>query len=294
MRIRTDKSANYRAVFFNGKTIRQRINPSLSITVPQYAEIEDVAINDKCFANCSYCYTSATKNGKNFDNIIEKAKDIWGSVQENSRPFQIAIGGAGESTIHPNWVGFVKTVNELGITPNYTTNGMHLSDAILDATEKYCGGVAVSYHPHIKNVFNEAIYKLWDRTRLNVHLIIGTPESLMDAKAIYETYKDRLEYFVMLPYQAAGRGKQVETNETWRQMFVWIDSLPEARQKQFAFGALFYEWILKNELPLKLDIYEPEIYSGYRMFDDSYKILRKSSYNLEPKFKINEESNSSN
>ena len=294
MRIRTDKEANYKAVFFNGKTIRQRLNSALPITAPRFAEIEDVAINDKCFANCSYCYTSATKNGKNFDDIVQKAKDIWGSVPENSRPFQIAIGGAGESTIHPDWVEFVKTVNELGITPNYTTNGMHLSDEILNATEKYCGGVAVSYHPHIKNVFNEAIYKLANRTRLNVHLIIGSSESLMDAQAIYETYKDKLEYFVMLPYQAAGRGKQVETNETWKNMFIWIDGLSEERQKQFAFGALFYEWILKNELPLKLDIYEPEIYSGYRMFDDSYKVLRKSSYNLEPKFKEDEKSNSNN
>ena len=285
MKVRTDKKANYKAVFFNGKTIRQRLNHSMPITAPAFAEIEDVAINDKCFANCSYCYTSATNKGTNFDNVVEKAKNIWGSVPENDRPFQIAIGGAGESTIHPDWVEFVKTVNELGITPNYTTNGMHLSKEILDATEKYCGGVAVSYHPHIKKYFDEAIYKLSDRTRLNVHLIIGSQQSLIDTQSIYETYKDRLEYFVMLPYQAAGRGKTIETEETWKQMFVWIDSLPEARQKQFAFGALFYEWILKNELPLKLDIYEPEIYSGYRIFDDTYKTLRKSSYNLEPKFK---------
>ena len=289
MRIRVDKNANYKAVFFNGKTIRQRLNSSLPITAPKFAEIEDVAINDKCFANCSYCYTSATNKGSNFDNIVEKAKNIWGSVDENSRPFQIAIGGAGESTIHPDWIEFVKAVNELGITPNYTTNGMHLSEDIINATEKYCGGVAVSYHPHIKKYFHEAIYKLSDRTRLNVHLIIGSPDSLFDAQAIYENYKDRLEYFVMLPYQAAGRGKQIETEETWTKMFTWINSLPEERQKQFAFGALFYEWMLKNELPLKVDIYEPEIYSGYRMFDESYKTLRKSSYNLEPKFKTIEE-----
>jgi hypothetical protein len=88
----------------------------------------------------------------------------------------------------------------------------------------------------------------------------------------------------MLPYQVAGRATSIETDQTWKEMFIWIDSLPLNRQKQFAFGALFYEWMLQNQIPLKIDIYEPDIYSGYRIFDESYKLLRKSSYNLTPKF----------
>ncbi len=286
--VRVDRDSNYKAVFFNGKTIRQRINPDKPILAPRFAEIEDVAINSKCFANCSYCYTSATKNGINFENIVDKALGIWGGVDQNSRPFQIAIGGAGESTIHPDWVNFVKTVRELGIVPNYTTNGMHLSEEIIKATVDYCGGVAVSYHPHIRGVFDTAIKKLSFLpsvgVKLNAHIIIGDIKSLFDAQAIYETYKDDIEYFVMLPYQSAGRAKQLEVDQTWKDMFIWIDGLPEKRRKQFAFGALFYEWMLNNNIPLELDIYEPEIYSGYRIFDESYKDLRKSSYNLNLKF----------
>jgi MoaA/NifB/PqqE/SkfB family radical SAM enzyme len=279
MKIRVDKSANYKAYFFGGKTIRQRINYDLPITAPKYAEIEDVAINNKCYANCSYCYTSALKTGTNFENIVEKANDVWGSIPENDRPFQIAIGGAGESTIHPNWIEFVKTVNSLGITPNYTTNGMHLSNDVLRATEEYCGGVAVSYHPHIKSVYNEAIDKLSDiKTMLNTHIIIGDLQSLNDAKEIYEEYKDKIKYFVMLPYQAVGRAKQLETEYVWLEMFKWINTLE--RKNQFAFGALFYPFLLKNDIDLKIEIYEPEMYSGYRIFDDSYKKIRKSSYDL--------------
>ena len=155
MKVRVDVNANYRAVFFNGKTIRQRIDISKPITTPQYAEIEDVGINTACLANCSYCYTNALKNGINFENIVEKAEQVWGVREPNDRPFQIAIGASGESTMHPDWVPFVKKVNELGIVPNYTTNGMHLTDDILKATEEYCGGVAVSYHPHIAKVFGQ-------------------------------------------------------------------------------------------------------------------------------------------
>lgn len=284
MRTRINYLSNYRSIFLNGKTFRTKIDPTKPIITPLTPEIEDVAINSKCYANCSYCYTSATKNGVNFDNIISKAEEIWGSVKMNERPFQIAIGGAGESTLHYQWYGFVRKVNELGIVPNYTTNGMHINENILSYTEKYCGGVAVSYHPHIKNVFNKAINEYSKtNTLLNTHVIIGTPESLFDLKCIYEAYKDIIKYFVILPYQAVGRAVSIDTHEVWIQTFNWINTLPPERQKQFAFGALFYEWLLQNPISLKIDIYEPEIYSGYRIFDDSYKILRKSSYNLTPK-----------
>lgn len=284
MRTRINYLSNYRSIFLNGKTFRTKINSTLPILSPSTVEIEDVAINSKCYANCSYCYTSATKNGVNFDNIISKAEEVWGSVKMNERPFQIAIGGAGESTLHYQWYGFVRKVNELGIVPNYTTNGMHINENILSYTEKYCGGVAVSYHPHIKNIFNKAINEYSKiNTLLNTHVIVGTPESLFDLKQIYEAYKDVIKYFVILPYQAVGRAVDIDTHEVWVQTFNWINMLPSERQKQFAFGALFYKWMLQNPISLKIDIYEPEIYSGCRIFDDSYQILRKSSYDLTPK-----------
>lgn len=184
MRVRVDEKSNYKAVFFdNGKTIRMNIDPLKSIKTPQHPEIEDVAINSKCEAGCRYCYVSAVKSGSNFENIIDKAKEVWGSLEMNQRPFQIAIGGAGESTLHPQWIDFVKTVRELGILPNYTTNGMHLTDEILDATEKYCGGVAVSWHPHIEKFFHSSIEKYSKiNTKLNTHIIVGDDKSVSDLK----------------------------------------------------------------------------------------------------------------
>jgi len=282
MRIRKDKASNYRAIFFNGKTIRQRINPNEPISSLKNPEIEDVAINNKCFANCPYCYTSATSNGINFDNIVDKANHVWGNLEENDRPFQIAIGGAGESTIHPDWVEFVKTVRNLNIVPNYTTNGMHLSNDVLSATEKYCGGVAISYHPHIKKVFRKSVDILSElNTRLNVHIIIGSKQSLIDLYNIFDFYKEKIEYFVLLPYQAAGRASNIETKSTWKEMFSWVSNSDEKTKNKFAFGALFYNYFIKNDVDLNINIYEPELYSGYRVFDESYKQIRISSYNTD-------------
>ena len=285
MRIRTDKDSNYKAVFFNGKTIRMRLDQNLPITSPKYAEIEDVAINNKCFGSCSYCYTSALKSGTNFPDPVEKANSVWGSRElKNDRPFQIAIGGAGESTLHPDWVKFVKAVSSLDIVPNYTTNGMHLTEEVLRATEDYCGGVALSFHPHLEKFFHPGIDKLKQlKTTLNIHVIIGDENSLVKVKELFNLYKDVVNYFVLLPYQAAGRGKVLEVENNWISLFLWLDSLSKEEQKKFAFGALFYPFLLNNEFKLDIDIYEPEIYSGYRIFDDSYMKLRVSSYN--PTFK---------
>lgn len=284
MKIRSYPESNYRALFFNGKTIRQKFDDTKSFLSIPHPEIEDIAINSKCLANCSYCYTSATKSGSNFDNIVDKANLVWGGLSMNDRPNQIAIGGAGESTMHPDWVEFVKTVKNLQIVPNYTTNGMHLSNDILKATEDYCGGVAVSYHPHIKKIFDDAIIKLSGiKTKLNTHVIVGDNKSFEDLKMLYDKYNSVIDYFVVLPYQAVGRGKEIETHATWKQTFEWIAGLSEPEQSKFAFGALFYEYIINTQIPLKMAIYEPEIFSGYRMMDDSYMTLRKSSYDLTPK-----------
>lgn len=231
--------------------------------------------------NCSYCYTSATKKGVNFDNIVDKAHKVWGSLPEKERPFQIAIGGAGESTIHEDWYEFVKNVHELGIMPNYTTNAQHLTDSVLKGTQDFCGGVAVSFHPHIKDHFDNGVRILSQlNTKLNAHVILGSEQSLLDLQSIYDNFGEILDYIVVLPYQAAGRGKSIETHSTWLKAFDWINKVESSK---FAFGALFYNWLLENNVPLEMSIYEPEIYSGYRLMDDSHMILRKSSYDLSPK-----------
>ena len=122
-----------------------------------------------------------------------------------------------------------------------------------------------------------------NNVKLNTHVIVGSEESYFDLQYIYETYKDTIDYFVILPYQVAGRAEFIDTNDVWLKTFQWISELPEYRQSQFAFGALFYDWMKDKQLPLKMSIYEPELFSGYRLLDDTYKMLRASSYNLTEK-----------
>lgn len=274
MRIRNQ--GKYKAFFTNSfKTIR------LTDASPDTPELLDVAINNKCLANCPYCYTKAMVCGENFNNIVEKAQTIWGSMELNDRPFQIAIGGAGEPTLHPQFSEFVKCIRELDIIPNYTTNGMHLTPEVLDATSKYVGGVALSWHPHIKKVFHEAVKKLHKlNVKLNVHVIVGTKNSLIDLKELYYTYEDVFDYFVILPYQAAGRAIKIKTEPVWHQTFNWIDTV---NSKKFAFGALFYDFLQQNKIPLEMSIYNPDVYSGYILLNNNFKTIYRSSYDLAEK-----------
>lgn len=45
-------------------------------------------------------------------------------------------------------------------------------------------------------------------------------------------------------------------------MFEWVRDQGKDSEK-FAFGALFYDFLKANNTGLDIEVYEPEIYSGY-------------------------------
>ena len=234
--------------------------------------------------NCHFCYTSAIKNGVNYSNLVQKISDWFGVLDENQRPFQVAIGGGGEPTLHPEFPAAVKRFSELGIMPNYTTNAMHLTDEVMEATTTYCGGVAISCHPHLDKVWKKGIETLTNaKVRTNVHIIVGEPGSADRFWEIYNEFNGLVEYFVILPYQAAGRAQEVDTKDEWTKLF---DTLLEVRPPNIAFGALFYPFILEHSEKYKgfdISLYEPEVMSGYLMMEDGDMVIRRSSYDLLPK-----------
>ena len=176
---------NYKAVFFGGKTMRFQLKPQKPITELTYPEFYDVAINSRCFGACPYCYVMATHEGHNYSSILEKITEFFGSMSANERPFQVAIGGAGEPTLHPKFIDVLRLFKSLGIMPNYTTNGMHLTDKVVAPTEEYAGGVAITCHPHLEKHWRRAVDKLAGRTRLNLHIIIGDSASVDKFFEIY-------------------------------------------------------------------------------------------------------------
>lgn len=187
-------------------------------------------------------------------------------------------GGAGEPTMHPDFPEFLKTVHDLGIMGNYTTNSLHLSPKVLDATEKYAGGVAITCHAHLEKHWRRGIEKLTSRgIRTNLHII---PMSMADVDKfvnIFNEYKDVIEHFVLLPYQAIGFGKPIDMEPIYEYLFddVLYGMSSEERQ-QVAYGAYFYDELKKREW-LKADLYEHGLLSKYLDMDGSMS-LHPSSY----------------
>jgi len=263
---------NYKAFWFNGKTIRTAIDPKKEITELKYPEFYDIKITGYCEGQCPWCYMSSSANDNHYDNAIEKIKGYFGPMSINERPFQVAIGG-GEPTAHPEFIDILETFKNLGIEPNYTTNGMWKGQKILDASKKFCGGVALSCHPHLIPAWSKAANKyLSESIKLNFHIIISGKESIDYFMKVYSEWGEEIDYFVLLPYTPLGRAIKKEIN--WEYL---VKILPVNTQK-IAFGAGFYPYLLKKDHNIKVSLYEPETMSKFLDLRDMK--LHPSSFNL--------------
>lgn len=273
--------SNYRGIWYNGKTIRIALDANKPITELEYPEFYDIKLTGFCEGKCPWCYMDSKETDSHYSNAIEKIKNYFEPMSENERPFQVAIGG-GEPTSHPNFIKVLKTFKDLGIEPNYTTNGMFVNYSeypsekeldILKYTQMYCGGVAVSCHPHLLKYWSVAARQFNNHgIKLNFHIIISDKESIDYFKEIYDEWNDKVEYFVLLPYGNQGRAKTKEID--WEYL---ITKLPD-NQSQIAFGANFYPYLLKGGHGIKVSLYEPEIMSKFLDLKDMK--LHPSSFSL--------------
>lgn len=279
MRKREFPEHNYRAVYFNGKTVRIAIDPSKPITELKYPEFLDVKITEKCEGKCPYCYMDSNPEDAHAKNIIKKIESYFGGLTSNQLPFQVAIGG-GEPTTHPDFIESLKVFYGMGITPNYTTNGMFIhaggSCDIIKATKKYCGGVAVSCHDHLDLYWRKAAREFSRAgVRLNFHIIISDGNSSVRFREIYDDWKDIVEYFVLLPYGAQGRAEHKYID--WE----YLKSVMPEDTNQIAFGANFHPYLTKDDGVFNVSLYEPESLSKFISFIGKGAIY-PSSFHLEP------------
>jgi len=267
---------NYRAVWCNGKTLRFQHDDSKPILELEYPEFYDVKITDYCKGGCPWCYQDSTKRGLHYENCVEKINQFFGPMTANQRPFQVAIGG-GEPTSHPDFENILKAFHDLGICPNFTTNGM-FGEEVYQWASDYCGGVAISTHPQLDKHWKKAVTGFYyDDMVTNLHIIISDKESVNRFRSIYEGYHDLVSYFVFLPHMAMGRGKEKVIE--WDYLCETLKAV--GASKSIAFGANFYPYLLKTPDRFKMSIYEPEILSKYLVLEDDGSIY-KSSFSHQP------------
>ncbi len=279
MKVRVFPEHNYKGIYINDQTFRIALDPSKPISELKYPEFYDVKITDKCFGLCPYCYMDSRPEVDHYDKVIHKIQSFFGCMSENEKPFQVAIGG-GEPTECPEFIEVLKKFDALGITPNYTTNGMfakpddQFTRFIIGATKMYCGGVAVSCHPHLDLHWNYASALFHDAgVKLNFHIIISDKESIDRFRSIYDEWKFKVDYFVLLPYGNQGRAEDKEID--WEYL---VSKMPEDTSK-IAFGANFHPYLVNTKHDFNVSLYEPESMSKFLDLKDMK--VYPSSFHLE-------------
>lgn len=306
LKVRKSTEHNYHAVWNNLKTVRFGEGHAKELP-PEFSEFYDVGINTVCNAECDFCYVAATKNGINYPDICEtwtkwmsNYKEIVkefpnGNITSTTKPFQIAIGSTGEPTIHPDFCKFLETVYNTGVVPNYTTNGVTLSHwqershkrktamELLEYTEKYCGGVAVSRSNH--NLWaqsNEAIKALMSiDVNINLHHIISDKISVDEFLVDWEEWGDAILYHVLLPMMPSGRSSSGWDPSAWEYL---EEKILKENMTNVAFGAHFIKTL--EDAKIKTWLYPAESMSKNVILTKDCVKITPSSFDLKPIMEI--------
>jgi len=285
IRKRVEKEANYSAVFLNGKTLRIPLDAKKPITELEYPEFLDLSFGNKCeTGKCSFCYAKGNPKGKHYPGIVKKINKYFGNMTDNQRPFQVAIGGQQESLEHPEFWSACEALKNLNIVPNYTTNGVLVDDSACELTNKHCGGLAITCHPHLESHWRRAIdLTIKHKIKTNIHFIVSDESSINTLSKLYDEYKGKIDYFVLLPHMNVGYAEKNPKTIAYDALEKWVDSIVELND--IAFGANLHPFLSRIK-KWDISLYPPEILSKFLVFTDPVS-LYNSSFDLSVKLQRN-------
>jgi radical SAM protein with 4Fe4S-binding SPASM domain len=171
-------------------------------------ELLDISITNYCTESCRICYRNSNQNGKHMDIndleiILRQAKDM--GVR------QIALGG-GNPNQHPDFIKILELIRQkYNIVPSYTTNGIGLSDDIINATQKNCGVVAVSISEFTSEKYRTIQKLITNNIKTNIHFVI-TSETIDYAIQILSNRVElprNLNALIFLTYKPVGYYKSL-------------------------------------------------------------------------------------
>ncbi|MDR3595245.1 radical SAM protein [Clostridium sp.] len=221
-------------------------------TNPEYApwpELADISISNHCTKGCEFCYKGSTNN--NSFMTIEQYEHVLSSLQSEKwgNVFQVALGG-GEPLEHPNFIDIINITNEKGIVANFTTNGIHLNEDIVNNIKNKIGAVAISVNK-IEELNTDKMKLLMDAgIKTNIHFVL-------DNRSIYEgidilsgKYNDLLKgvngviFLTYKPKGRAGLDKCLDMDDVLNKFISLIDS--NMASVRIGFDACFVPLLMKD------------------------------------------------
>ena len=175
----------------------------------------DVGVMGHCKHKCEFCYQGHTNNP---NMKLEDFKSIIDQVKHHTN--QVALGGRGDPNQHENFEEIVLYARKNGVTPNYTTSGIDLTDKQVEIS-KMCGAVAVSEYE--RDYTYDALTKLIDAgVKTNIHLMFTKDTYFKSLKILYghnpwtQKHKsdlvdiNRLNAVIFLLFKPAGAGANLD------------------------------------------------------------------------------------
>lgn len=173
-------------------------------------ELVDISISNHCSKGCSYCYRDSTSNNyfmslEDYELVIKSLyNEKWGNV------FQIALGG-GEPLEHPNFIEILNITRDYNIVPNFTTNGLHVTNKIAIKIKNLIGAAAISYADINSIPYSTANYFIEEGIKTNIHFILDKFSIKQGIEILTGKYNIILKGFnaiIFLTYKPMGRGSK--------------------------------------------------------------------------------------
>ena len=285
------KNGNYYVAYgFGGD--RLRFSVSNEECIPEYPELIDLKITNKCDQGCPFCYMDSTMSGKDGD--INKIKGIIKMLTPTrydkfNRKIEFSIGG-GNVLLYPNLGELFSYIKESGFIVNTTINirdceKLKNDPELLKLFKAYVKGLGLSVSSvEDLDYFIDIAEDIQYECNIVLHLI---PEILGVEKTLdimNRAYKIGIYQFLFLGFKTNGRGA-TQTPFTFndkdlRKLFglmgqVGVDT---------SFLNRYKDWLSTHYAVAKTATYNEGEFSMY--IDGVEGFAYKSSYNLEKPYKV--------
>ena len=174
-------------------------------------EIADIEISTICSNNCSWCYKSNTKSGRNM--VLKTFRTILDKFPKTLT--QVALG-IGDIDANPDLWNIMEYCRSKNIVPNITINGKRMTPKYYDLLSNLCGAVAVSLYnfDDCYNTVNELTKRGMEQ--VNVHCLLSEETRHACYKILFDkVYSgnprlNKLNAIVYLRLKNKGRGLEMK------------------------------------------------------------------------------------
>ena len=192
-------------------------------------ELVDISISNHCSKGCGFCYRDS-KPDNSFMSINDY-KYVLNSLKhpKYGNVFQVALGG-GEPLEHPDFLEIINLTKQFNIVPNFTTNGLLISDSLAKKIRGNIGAVAVSI-TNINNIADTNIKYLIDNNiRTNIHYVIDRENISQAISILNGEFNSKLvgiNAVVFLTFKPSGRGHNELTVKPGNQLNKFVGLIDE-------------------------------------------------------------------